>query len=69
VYLKHVQRPRLARRRGNPRDALPDEGIEQARFSDVGPAEEGNFGKRNSECDVGSREGADEGGIGQASFF
>jgi hypothetical protein len=48
---------------------MPDERVEQARFSDVGPAEEGNFGKGKSESDVGSREGADEGGIRQASFF
>lgn len=68
-YLEHVQRSGLTWSTGYPRDLLPDKRVEQTRFSDVGAAEECDFGEGESERDVGSGKGADEGGSRQASFF
>jgi hypothetical protein len=69
LYLEHIQRSGLAWRGRDPRNALSGEGVEQAGFPDIGAAEEGDFGKRKIEGDVGPGEGADEAGTRQASFF
>src|SRR2546426_5306716 len=67
----HVQHPRLARRPGHLGDLPARQRVQQARFSDVRPADEGDFGERRIEWDVGPGERADETGRRprQASFF
>ena len=69
VYLEYVECPRLPRRARDARDFLSHKCVEETRFPDIGAAEEGDFGKGKSKCDVGAGERADEGGTGQASFF
>jgi hypothetical protein len=69
LNLEHVQRAGLTWSTGYARNLLPHKGIEETRFSDVGTAEERDFGEREGERDVGPRKGADEGGTCQASFF
>src|ERR1044071_4224026 len=70
-HVKNVERPRLPRRPGDLGDPAAGERVQQARLADVGAADEGEFGKRGVERDVGARERADETGfgLGQASFF
>src|SRR6266487_2923684 len=69
--LVHVERPGLAGCSGHVGNPPAGERIKQARLADVGAADEGEFGKRGVERDVGARERADETGfeLGQASFF
>src|SRR2546426_8273367 len=69
LYLIDVQHPRLPRRPGDLGDPPAREGVQQARFADVGAAEEGDFGERRVERRVGRGEGADEARVGQTSFF
>src|SRR3989449_5370489 len=67
----HVEGSRLARRPGHLGDLPARQGVQQARFSDVRPADECDFGERRIEWDVGPGERADEAGRRprQASFF
>ncbi len=52
-YFVNVQHPRLAGRPGHFGYASPREGIEQARFAYVGPANQGDFGESGCEGNVG----------------
>lgn len=48
----------------------PDEGIDQARLSDVGAADKGDFGSRRIEWRIGIGVASDEANVtAQASFF
>src|SRR5207237_10831575 len=69
--LVHVEHPGLSRCPGHVSNPPAGERVQQARLADVGAADEGEFGKRGVERDVGARERADETGfgLGQASFF
>src|SRR5206468_1105894 len=66
-YLVHVQHPRLPRCPGHASDPLADQGVQQARLADVGAADEGEFGKRWIERDVGAGERPDEVGAQHAA--
>src|SRR3989454_11610568 len=68
-HVIHVERPRLPRRPGDLGNPPAREGVQQARFADVGAAEEGDFGERRVERRVGRGKRADEARVGQASFF
>src|SRR4029077_13929374 len=66
----HVQHPSLAWSPGGLGYPSAGESVQQARFTPVRAADEGDFGKRWTEGNVGPRKGADEPGFcGQASFF
>src|SRR5205809_2358862 len=72
-YFVDIQHPRLARGAGDLGDLPARQCVQEAGFSDVGAAEQRDFGKGGSEWDVGPGEGAEEAGFGsgggQASFF
>src|SRR5438128_1273780 len=69
----HVQHPSLAGGSRDLRYPPARQGVQEAGLSDVGAAEQRDFGEGGSEYDVGPGEGAEEAGFGsgggQASFF
>src|SRR5207244_9179968 len=67
VEQKYVERSRLPRSGGHLGDALADQGVQKARLADVGAADEGEFGERRIERDVGAGERPDEGGAQHAA--
>src|SRR2546422_7504022 len=67
VEQKHVERSRLPRGGGHLGDPLADQSVQQARLADVGAADEGEFGERRIERNVGAGKRPDEGGAQHAA--